>query len=337
MLNKINLYVIIQILKSCTLIFFIFLSIAWLLQITRLFTLTNFIQVDILSIIILSFFLIPNLLTVLIPFILIFGTLLCFLKLNRDKEIIAIYSLGFELKPIRITFIYFSFIILLILTSLNFYISPKIYKIYKTKEFELRNTIDFDKMNMSNFIKLNDNTTIDFEKNKNKYNDIFINSNNETENIIFAKEGLIFNNFNEYIFQLNDGFRISINENGEVEKLEFKNYLLKINNKNSNQFNNIDKNTLTIFDDLKNNNYTNMSYKFMDLIICVFILYFFYKNNIVNNNYNITNNIYFVFSSILILVINQFFKNSEIFMSTYLTFVILILLAFLGLIQIKRK
>ena len=85
MLNKINIYVFIQILKSCTLIFFIFLSISWLLQLTRLFTLTNLIQIDIFNVIFLSFFLIPNLLTIIIPFILIFGVLLCFVKLSKDK------------------------------------------------------------------------------------------------------------------------------------------------------------------------------------------------------------------------------------------------------------
>ena len=75
MINKINLYIFSQIIKSCLLIFFIFISIAWLLQITRLFTLTNLIQIDILNIINLSFFLIPNLLSVILPFIIILGVI----------------------------------------------------------------------------------------------------------------------------------------------------------------------------------------------------------------------------------------------------------------------
>ena len=99
--KKINSYIFIQILKSCMLVFFIFLTIAWSLQLTRLLTITNFIQIDFINIIGLSFLLIPNLLTVIIPFIIIFGILLCFLKLNRDKELISIYSLGFEQKPLK--------------------------------------------------------------------------------------------------------------------------------------------------------------------------------------------------------------------------------------------
>ena len=94
MLNKINLYILLQIVKSCSLIFFIFISIAWLLQLTRLLSLTNLIQIDILNVFILSLYLVPNLITVIMPFIFIFGALLCFIKLNKDKEIIALFSLG---------------------------------------------------------------------------------------------------------------------------------------------------------------------------------------------------------------------------------------------------
>ena len=101
MFNIINFYIFMYIIKSCVLIFFIFLSISLLLQLTRLFTLTNLIQIDILNVIFLSFYLIPNLLTIIIPFIIIFGILLCFLKLNRDREIVAMYRLGLELKPIK--------------------------------------------------------------------------------------------------------------------------------------------------------------------------------------------------------------------------------------------
>ena len=82
-INKINTYLIIQVIKNFLLILFIFLSIAWLLQITRLFTVTNFMQVSILDVIYLSLHLIPNIFTVIAPFILIFSLLLCFIRLNK--------------------------------------------------------------------------------------------------------------------------------------------------------------------------------------------------------------------------------------------------------------
>ena len=224
MLNRINLYIFIQLIKSCSLIFFIFLSITWLLQLTRLFTLTNLLQIDILEIVFLSFLLIPNLITIIIPFIIIFGILLCFLKLYKDREIVAIYSLGLELKPIKISLIFFSLILLFVYSFLNFYISPKFYEKYKLKEYELRNSINFDKVILSNFLQLNEDTTIDFKRNNNDFEDIFINFIDDKENIIFAKKGIIQNKIDEHIFQLNDGYKISISDN-EFEKLEFQNYI----------------------------------------------------------------------------------------------------------------
>ena len=152
-INKINIYLFFQITKYFTLILFIFLSVAWLLQITRLFTITNFLYIDVLDILLLSVYLVPNLITVITPFIIIFGLLLCFLKLKRDNEIIAILSLGLGLKPFKYSLISFCLILISVFLLLNLYLAPKIYEVYKIKEFELRNTMDFNKMAFSNFIR----------------------------------------------------------------------------------------------------------------------------------------------------------------------------------------
>ena len=85
-IDKIKIYLFSQIIKYFFLILFIFLSVAWLLQITRLFTVTNFLHIDVLDILLLSLYLIPNLITVILPFILIFSLLLCFIKLKKDNE-----------------------------------------------------------------------------------------------------------------------------------------------------------------------------------------------------------------------------------------------------------
>ena len=337
MINKINLYIFSQIIKSCLLIFFIFISIAWLLQITRLFTLTNLIQIDILNIINLSFFLIPNLLSVILPFIIIFGILFCFIKLNNDKEIIAIFTLGLQMKPIKYSLIFFSTIIAIFYIFLNFYISPKIYEIYKFKEFELRNTIDFNKMISTNFFKINHNTTLDFKKNNDSFQDIFINFIDTEENIIFAKKGNIRNENNNFIFQLTNGFKLSINKNiNQIEKLEFKNYVLELSNDTDAKFNNYDRNSLTIFDDIKNKDYLNIAFKIFDILLCMIIIFTFYKNNIVNNNFSIRNNLYFIIFSIFLLLTNQLIKNSGINFEQYLVILFSILI-FSLIISIYRK
>ena len=65
-MNKINLYIFNQIVKSCTLVFFIFTSIAWLLQITRLFSYLTSFNLGFNKILYLSLFIIPNLIKHLI-------------------------------------------------------------------------------------------------------------------------------------------------------------------------------------------------------------------------------------------------------------------------------
>ena len=79
-MKKINLYIFIQIIKSCTLVFFIFVSIAWLLQISRLFSIMNNLNIDFLNIIHLSSYLVPNLFNITLPFIVMFGLILTFIK-----------------------------------------------------------------------------------------------------------------------------------------------------------------------------------------------------------------------------------------------------------------
>ena len=49
-MNKLNVYIFNELLKGFFLILFIFLSIAWLLQFTRLISVSNLLQIDSLSI-----------------------------------------------------------------------------------------------------------------------------------------------------------------------------------------------------------------------------------------------------------------------------------------------
>ena len=187
-MNKINSYIFIQILKACSLIFFIFVVIAWLLQLTRLISLTNLIQVDVFTILFLSFYLLPNLITIIMPFVLIFGILLCFIKLHKDRELVAIYTLGLNKKSIRKPIILFTIIITSFFIILNFYFSPNIYKKYKIKEFEIRNEINFEKILISNFLKIGKETIIDFKKNKNIFENIFINFSDDNDNLSYTDD-----------------------------------------------------------------------------------------------------------------------------------------------------
>ncbi len=274
-MKKINKYIFLEILKGTLLIFFIFLSISWLLQFTRLISLTNLIQVDLITILFLSFFLIPNLITIIMPFVIIFGLIITFMKLNKDRELISLYSLGLGIKTITKPLTFFSILLLIFLIALNFYISPNIYKDYKIKEHEIRNKINFNKIIISNFIEINKDTYIDFKREDQKFKEVFIKFNQEKDNMIFSEEAYISQIDNTISFNLINGFKITLLESGKIEKLEFDNYNLKIVNNNYTEYNNFDKNTFDIFDDIKNKNYINILYKIIDCIIVIFIIIFF--------------------------------------------------------------
>ncbi len=337
-MNKIDKYIFSEIIKGSLLIFFIFLSISWLLQFARLISLTNLIQVDIITILYLSIFLVPNLITIILPFVIIFGLVVTFIKLHKDKEIISIYSLGLNISSILKPLLYFSGLILSILILFNFYLSPKIYKEYKIKEYEIRNKINFEKITVSNFIEINDSTFLDFKKENQKFTEVFIKFSENNENMIYAEEALIIQKNNFFIFELINGFKITIMENNEIEKLEFDNYSLKIHNNSYEKYNDFDKNTLSIFDDIEKKNYTNIFYKFFDSFIVLLIVYLFYINNIKNYNFEIKRVFIFIFLSSIFLVINQILKNLVFNLNLYIFFIfILVFLIYLNFFNKKRN
>lgn len=309
-MKKINLYVFIQIIKSCTLVFFIFISIAWLLQISRLFSYLNNLQIDFVNVLFLSFFLIPNLINVTLPFIIIFGLIIAFIKFDKDKEIIAIFSLGLSIKEILKPFFLISIITIFLYLFLNLFFSPYIYDKYKQKEFDLRNSINLDNINISNFIQLDENLILDFSKKEDVFEDVFIRFIGENENIVFAKKARIIKEPKKFIFNLSEGFKLSFIKN-KIEKLEFENYKLNFPLKNENNYNNYDKNTLTLFNLIKYKDYKSMIERMFDTLILLTVIIFFYFNNIKDNKFSINHIFIYLFLSILIIIFQNIIKNLD--------------------------
>ena len=309
-MKKINLYVFIQIIKSCTLVFFIFVSIAWLLQISRLFSYLNNLQIDFVNVLFLSFFLIPNLINVTLPFIIIFGLIIAFIKFDKDKEIIAIFSLGLSIKEILKPFFLISIIAIFLYLFLNLFFSPYIYDKYKQKEFDLRNSINLDNINISNFIQLDENLILDFSKKEDVFEDVFIRFIGENENIVFAKKARIIKEPKKFIFNLSEGFKLSF-MNNKIEKLEFENYKLNFPLKNENNYNNYDKNTLTLFNLIKYKDYKSMIERMFDTLILLTVIIFFYFNNIKDNKFSINHIFIYLVLSILIIIFQNIIKNLD--------------------------
>ncbi len=323
-MDKIERYIFFEISKGSLLVFFIFLSISWLLQFTRLISLTNLIQVDIFTIFYLSVFLIPNLITIIMPFVIMFGLIITFIKLHKDRELISIYALGLSLKSITRALIYFSSIIFSILTILNFYLSPEIYKNYKLKEYEIRNKVDFEKINISNFIEINKDTYLDFKNDGESYKEVFIKFTEKNENLIYAKEADILQKNNIFKFNLSNGFKITLLENNKIEKLEFDSYNIEFKNEGYKEYNNFDKNTFNIYEDIKNNNFNNIIYKFTDSILFIVIVIFFYLINIKKYQFNLNNLFIYVSFSTYLIIVNQILKNTDFNLVFYLVFLLIL-------------
>ena len=336
-MNKINLYVFIQIIKSCTLIFFIFVSIAWLTQISRLFAIMNNLNIEITKILHLSIYLIPNLAYVILPFIVMFGLVLTFIKFDKDKELIAFYSLGLSINEIKKPLQIVSIIILIIYLFLNLFLSPFIYEKYKKKEFEIRNYIDFNNINISNFIEIDKNTILDFKKNDNQFEDIFINYNLINESLIYAKSGKIIKENNKYIFNLIDGYKLNILSD-QIEKLEFKNYNIDLPIEIRFQHNTKDKNTISFITILKEKNYYLLSEKIFENLILLSIIIFFYIYILKENNLSLLQILKYISICILILILHNMIKNIDLNLYIYLIFNLLnILSIYLFLISRKIK
>ena len=338
-MKKINLYVFIQIIKSCTLVFFIFISIAWLLQISRLFSYLSNLKIDFVNVLFLSFFLIPNLINVTLPFIIIFGLIIAFIKFDKDKEIIAIFSLGLSIKEILKPFFLISIITIFLYLFLNLFFSPYIYDKYKQKEFDLRNSINLDNINISNFIQLDENLILDFSKKEDVFEDVFIRFIGENENIVFAKKARIIKEPKKFIFNLSEGFKLSF-INNKIEKLEFENYKLNFPLKNENNYNNYDKNTLTLFNLIKYKDYKSMIERMFDTLILLTVIIFFYFNNIKDNKFSINHIFIYLFLSILIIIFQNIIKNLDFslqfsFLLNIINFSIIYLFMFINKFKFK--
>ena len=96
-IDKIKIYLFFEIIKNFTLVLFIFLSVAWLLQITRLFTITNFLHIEIIDIFFIPLFN-PKLNNSYCSIYINLCITICFCKLNRHNELIVIASLGLGLN-----------------------------------------------------------------------------------------------------------------------------------------------------------------------------------------------------------------------------------------------
>ena len=76
--------------------------------------------------------------------------------------------------------------------------------------------------------------------------------------MLIAIKGTINKEKNEYIFNLYDGFKLTLLENGDIEKLEFAIYNLQFEDRDFKEYSNSDKNTSNFLEDILFKDYLNV-------------------------------------------------------------------------------
>ena len=254
-------YIFKQTLTSVFICTLVFLSVVWLSQSFRTINLIIDKGANISDFFILSAYSFPNWLVISLPFGTFAGCMISYLRLDSDKEIIVMKAAGINTLKISKPAIYVGLISSAILFITVHFILPLSYKNFKSLQNEIRNSSQELIIKNNIFLDLNDTQTIYLgEINKNNfYEEIFIQDRTDSKQIIelFSKNGFISSKGNKLTLYMNQGTRISTNENNNSTIMDFKKYNIEIK-KNIIQLNNnvrvIEYNEYNFFDLIKKAN-----------------------------------------------------------------------------------
>ena len=254
-------YIFKQTLTSVFICTLVFLSVVWLSQSFRTISLIIDKGANISDFFILSAYSFPNWLVISLPFGTFAGCMISYLRLDSDKEIIVMKAAGINTLKISKPAIYVGLISSAILFITVHFILPLSYKNFKSLQNEIRNSSQELIIKNNIFLDLNDTQTIYVgEINKNNfYEEIFIQDRTDSKQIIelFSKNGFISSKDDKLTLYMNQGTRISTNENNNSTIMDFKKYNIEIK-KNIIQLNNnvrvIEYNEYNFFDLIKKAN-----------------------------------------------------------------------------------
>jgi lipopolysaccharide export system permease protein len=254
-------YIFKQTLTSVFICTLVFLSVVWLSQSFRIINLIIDKGANISDFFILSAYSFPNWLVISLPFGTFAGCMISYLRLDSDKEIIVMKAAGINTLKISKPAIYVGLISSAILFITVHFILPLSYKNFKSLQNEIRNSSQELIIKNNIFLDLNDTQTIYVgEINKNNfYEEIFIQDRTDSKQIIelFSKNGFISSKDDKLTLYMNQGTRISTNENNNSTIMDFKKYNIEIK-KNIIQLNNnvrvIEYNEYNFFDLIKKAN-----------------------------------------------------------------------------------
>ena len=185
----------------------------------------------------LSIFSMPAWFSISISFGVFFGVFITFLKLENDRELIAMKSSG--LNSLQISYpIFLIGVILSFFLLLNFhFLLPKSYSFYKNYEDNLRYKTPQILFNENSFFHIDKKTFFAKSINGNQLNKIFIKDySSKTETIdIFAKKAIFVPEKNNIKIKLIDGIKIISEQKSNPLIIQFKEDYISFNKKNAKQ------------------------------------------------------------------------------------------------------
>ena len=310
-MKKFEIYLLTQLLKSFFLIFFIFIGISWLLQASRLLNLVTLHKIAIEKVFLLSINIIPNIITNIVPFIILFGLLLTCIKLYKDKEIVAAYTLGISVRNIIKPIIIYSLSVFSISLVLSFIISPYYYDNFKKNEFNLRNNLDIENIGLNSFYNFGNEIVINFDKKNDEFINLMIFQTKPSKSIILANKAKMYLEDNKLNLELFDGFKTDIKEKSN-ETLQYEKYNLSLDLKKNEVYNNLDINTFglkKLFFEKNKQNLLIINQRLVDSLLLISIIFFLTQNLLLRLQFNLFNIFLIAIIGIFIIFLDNILGN----------------------------
>lgn len=193
-LKTLDVYIIKQMFTSSMLILFVLLGIAWLSQIIRLIEFFFTYKLSFFSFLKFSSFLLPQMISIVLPLCMLIAVLFVFIRLVNDRELIVMKSVGMNSKQLSKSVVILSLSMLVFLLFLNSFIQPYSARSFRQFRYSFINDLSRVAIKEKTFNEVVQGVTayIDHSKGNNLY-DIFINDYRDKSNnkIIYAEKGQI--------------------------------------------------------------------------------------------------------------------------------------------------
>ena len=225
-------YIFKQTLRNVVVSTMVFISVVWLSQSFKTINLIINKGAGISDFMILSAYSFPSWLLIALPLGMFTGSMISYIRLENDKEIVVMKAAGISFMGVSSPAIIIAIIASIILFLNVHFLLPFSYANFKVLQNEIRNSSQGLVIKNNVFVDLNNKQTIYIGKlgNNNKFEEIFIQDRSDSEKVIefFSKDGFLNREDNKVSVYMNKGTRISTDLNNISTIMDFEKYNLLI-------------------------------------------------------------------------------------------------------------